>query len=417
MSGAKLFTKTIILFFVHTKTEQGIGFFVLWGKVFIQDDVVVTTRIQFSRYPFFSILMKKLLSYIFPLLSFLSLSCHDNGTQPPGNTLQLGKRNYIWEVDTLSYPGSFQTLMRDIWASSPKDVYVVGHNDQSGQGTMYNFDGKSWSPIHLLTVEGGTIQQGFDLSTVYGFGSKDVWAVGDHIYVNPTPPPNFLDSSMIIHFDGNAWEEAQLDKRLRYLSTIGGTSPNDIWAGGVNGSLYHFDGMQWRAFSFDTTVFLSSFSGYSSNNYYATGQRNVDFVQPLDSALYILFHFDGSNWAQIDSFQINPFENNWKFGYWLWKSPKGILFSSAYGVYTYQSDKTWHDLFISDWPLRIYGSSDENIWAVGGLSRAYQWNGQDWKRMTEVEDLNEILYSVWTNNVETFIVSNDGRQTYIIHGK
>ncbi len=52
-----------------------------------------------------------------------------------------------------------------------------------------------------------------------------------------------------------------------------------------------------------------------------------------------------------------------------------------------------------------------------GLSRVYHWNGQNWIRLMEVENLNRVLYSSWTDNTETFIVSNDGQNTYIIHGK
>lgn len=360
--------------------------------------------------------MKRLLQYFVILSCLASLMCNMNSTQPPVNTLQPGKRNYIWNVDTLAYPGSFQTLMRDIYASSPKDIYVVGHNDQAGQGAMYHFDGKIWSPVHLLTVEGGTIQQGFDLSAIYGFSANNVWAVGEHAYINSAPPPNFLDSSMIIHFDGINWQEVQLDKRMRYLYAVSGSSPKDVWAGGANGSLYHFDGTDWKAWSFDTTVSFSYMSGFSSSNFFATAQRKIDFVQPLDSTDVVLLHFDGNNWSVIDSFLVTPQNNTYKFGFTLWASPQGHLYSSSYGVYL-RKGNLWEELIANDWPIHVHGSSDENIFAVGDLGRIFHWNGTDWIRFTEIEDMNKTLYSSWTNNIETFIVGNDGRQTYIIHGK
>ncbi|HMD14319.1 MAG TPA: hypothetical protein VKI62_06820, partial [Bacteroidota bacterium] len=68
-------------------------------------------------------------------------------------------------------------------------------------------------------------------------------------------------------------------------------------------------------------------------------------------------------------------------------------------------------------PVSVNGSSDNNIFAVGGAARIYHWNGTDWIRFTQIEDPNKIFYGSWTNNVETFIVSNDGLKTYIIHGK
>ncbi|MBI5217140.1 MAG: hypothetical protein HY960_15395, partial [Ignavibacteriae bacterium] len=140
------------------------------------------------------------------ILILVSFSCEEDETQPD-ETPKPGKRDYTWTVDTLAYPGSFQTLMQDIWASSPTDVYVVGHNDQN-RGQMYHFNGVQWSPVKLLVIEGGGVTTGpIDLGAIYGFAANDIYAVGERIYQNPSPPPNFLDSSLIIHFDGRQWKE------------------------------------------------------------------------------------------------------------------------------------------------------------------------------------------------------------------
>lgn len=73
------------------------------------------------------------------LFLMLQMSCKEKIVGPEFKD----PRTYTWIIDTLAYPGSFQTSMQDIWGSSPNDVYVVGHNDR-GFGKMFHFDGKQW---------------------------------------------------------------------------------------------------------------------------------------------------------------------------------------------------------------------------------------------------------------------------------
>ena len=85
-----------------------------------------------------------------------------------------GRRDYKWTIDTLSYPGSLQTTMYDMYAVNEKNIYVVGHNEDNGVGTMYHYDGRKWDPVKLSWAVGGTIGGAFDLSAMYGFGANDI---------------------------------------------------------------------------------------------------------------------------------------------------------------------------------------------------------------------------------------------------
>ena len=360
----------------------------------------------------------KILTYInffflFLIMQFSLLNFHCKKPTPPDidDTPKPGKRDYTWTIDTLAYPGSFQTLMRDIWASSPTNVYVVGHNDQGGQGTMFRFDGNKWRAVDL----GSIIIGGITLSAIYGFGPNDIYVVGQRIYDNPAPPPNFLDSSLIIHFDGTKWSEIQI-VRARHLSCIWGASPNDVWFGGSWGSLYHYDGIKTKKIQFDSLASLAYIAGFSPTNIYSTCVKKNDFVSPEDSSLYLLYHYSGESWLPIDSFIITPNNLIRKFGLSLWGSENGRLYSASYGVYILENG-IWRQLLSSDWPVSVRGSSDQNIYAVGGLGRIFHWNGIDWKRWVEIEDQNKILTRLWTNNVETFIIGHDGYKTFIIHGR
>ena len=338
-------------------------------------------------------------------VAVLNLQCKKPTPPDIDDTPKPGKRDYTWTIDTLAYPGSFQTLMRDIWASSPTNVYVVGHNDQGGQGTMFRYDGNKWRAVDL----GSIIIGGITLSAIYGFGPNDIYAVGQRIYDNPTPPPNYLDSSLIIHYDGVSWRDIKIIKGSR-LNCIWGATTTSILAGGSYGTLFYFNGIGWKKMDFDSSESIVNIGGLSNTEYYAS-----TVVEYADSLRCNLLKFSGPNWNKIDSFTVIFTNMVWKFGHSLYQTPTGILYSSGYGVYK-KDGNSWQRLFYNEYPLHLGGSSDQNIFAVGDFGRIYHWNGVDWKRLVEIE-LNIQFTSAWTNNVETFIVGNNGYKTFIIHGK
>jgi hypothetical protein len=308
-----------------------------------------------------------------------------------------------------------QTTMRDIWASSPTDVYVVGHNDQPGPGTMFHYDGKKWSTTHFHSADGGTISGPVDFSAVYGFGSNDVYAVGERIYTNPNAPPNFLDSSLIIHYDGQAWREVQIS-RSRGLATVWGAISGDIWAGGYYGGLYHISYGQCQKMFLDTTISFGSMFGFSSSDIYATCGRILDKDSQRDSSQYLLMHYNGTNWVKIDSFYEFPGFYNEHFGFNLWATSTN-LFSVSQSVYK-MAGNSWKVLLNTGYPFyAIYGSGENSIFATGFSNQIYHYNGTDWYYFQQFTNPNLYGTSVWCNSKEVFILSSDGSKSYIYHGK
>jgi hypothetical protein len=302
--------------------------------------------------------------------------------------------------------------MRDIWASSPTDVHVVGHNDQN-RGLMYHYDGKSWSDVKLAVSQGGQIIGALDFSAIYGFGPNDVYAVGERIYTNPNPPPNFLDSSLIIHFDGVQWREITI-ARGRYLSSVWGANSQDVWAGGNNGALYHFKNGFWGKIDFDSLSFIASINGISESNVFFIVVKE-DIFLPNDSLNYQLWNYNGNILSIIDSFLITPTNLQRKFGWWLWQS-EGILYSSGFGVFK-REGTTWQKMLDYNSSLRINGTSSKNIFAVGDYGKIFHWNGSNWLELSQMANTAIQLLSVWTGNNETFIVGHDGMKTYVLRGR
>jgi hypothetical protein len=320
-------------------------------------------------------------------------------------------RQYSWTVDTLSYPGSFQTVLNRIWGSSPQNVYVVGHCDDI-RGQMYHFDGKAWHPISF------TYWGPIDLTNIYGFSENDIWIVGSQYHQTGRDSlgyPIYYWSSLIIHYNGSTWQKP-LDEGGQSLISVWGISPTDIWASGIN-TLLHYDGAKWAhvpIFMPSQGVQFTSISGLSSNDVYMTGYRN-DVISPIDSTFYYLYHYDGLAWSIIDSACITIGASNIKFGELL-KTIDGQLYSEKHALFILDGG-SWTKLFEDPYVISFGGNRRDNIFCIGGYGTVFHYNGTDWQRIVIAPNFQEHLYDVWTDARETFMITHDGYQTYIIHGK
>ena len=75
-----------------------------------------------------------------------------------------------------------------------------------------------------------------------------------------------------------------------YLSSLWGSSPNDVWATGTAG-IWHYDGISWKSFGYFSGINWSSIYGFSSDNIWAT-----------TSYPGRIFHYDGNNWNYSEEF-------------------------------------------------------------------------------------------------------------------
>ncbi len=156
--------------------------------------------------------------------------------------------------------------------SSPNDVYAVGHAS-ANDGVMWHYDGNNWNDVVLSESKGGHIPGAFDLTTVFGFNSSDIYAAGERLRTNLNPPPNFIDSSLIIHFDGTTWRKVNVYNG-RLIGDIYGSSQLDIWAGGWEKTMYHYNGSSWETDSIEVSVPFGYFFQVSSISSYNSSMLN-----------------------------------------------------------------------------------------------------------------------------------------------
>jgi hypothetical protein len=351
-------------------------------------------------------------------LAVFCFSCKDHGIEPPPPPPK-NPREYTWTRDTIAYPGSYQTLMNRIWGRSARDLYIVGHNDQPGPGTMFHYDGSSWSTTHFHVADGGTVAGAVSLSSVYGFASNDVWAVGERIQTNPTPPPNFIDSSLTIHFDGTRWAEVRL-LGGRYLMDVWGTSSKDVWTGGTYGTLAHFDGSRWRRETLPLTIppggyFYVMYIGGTGNDVFLSANINLDSIGQVNS---YLFERKVNSWSLADSFVVGSTERWGPYGFWT--NADGDLFSFGDGVYEWLSG-SWTKIAVFGVHITgMAGTTKNNTFAVSESGRIFHFNGTDWFEFASLADPSIQYVAAWTDGREAFVVgwtTGVPQKTVILHGK
>ena len=364
--------------------------------------------------------MKKcILFYFFFAVFFPAVFLVEGCKKDPidsSNNAKPGKRNYVWTVDTLSYPGSFQTMMRAIWGTSASNVYAVGSNDQAGWGSMYRYDGTRWKDVRLSWTQGGPIRHGFDLAAIHGTSTADIYVAGTIIGYDPLTQ-RFSDSSLIIHFNGISWSEVQLPRRGRQLLAVYSASGDELFAGGLYGSFYRRSADGWQYEPTDTLFWFNAFANEGGQNY-----ALAYYVPPLGGwgGKKFYLHWQAPHWQVIDTMSE---QNSGAFGEYTLRNISGKLYSAGgSGVFLKEGSAWVRVLNSHPGPiLGLYGTRDEHIFAVGLSATStvsiYHFNGTDWYKYPEMSSPGTNASDVWCNEDEVFVVGDDGLKTFVYHGK
>lgn len=358
---------------------------------------------------------------IFSLVLLISFASHlacDKGVEPP---VVKDPREYSWTVDTVYYPNLMQTMISTVWGSSSQDVYMTGRTSGSAP-IMLRFDGKRFKEVIFPYPQDGF--GFFDFFSIFGFNSANIWVIGGEWFFNPSPPPNYFDSSGVIHFNGSTWEELKLKPRGRNLSAIWGRSQDDFWIAGGK-SLWHFDGFGWTN---DTIPIVTPQGSFYATNW-MTGDNDGNvyltfYMRPIASQARESYYFlkrSEPSWKIVDSAEISPQRTDKKWGYSrAWTSPLRQMYSSGDGIYKWDGT-IWKKIFESSSANigQVFGTDDANIFVVGGFGTVLHYNGQNWFRFTQFDNPDMIYTGVWTDGTEAFVVGYtlSGQKSIILHGK
>ncbi len=347
------------------------------------------------------------------LLLTLSPGCKRGPTEPEINY----PRQYSWSVDTLY--SDEQMLMDDIWGTSGNNLYAVGHSSGS-VGTMWHFDGNRWTNVKLGSFEGGTIPAPFDLAAIYGLSTDDIFAVGNR-------SPFLPGISFIIHYDGKQWIEQQAPPGSYFLQAVWANAPNDVWACGINGTLLHYDGLQWRKDSVvvstapGSTFYLSSIARIPTGEMFVLGAAyEPGSLQVPERWTYYFFRRQGEAWNLLDTFVRQGGERTGKWGgYRLSVLPMGTMYSvDSYGVFQWNGAQWIRRYSHISNTSSVFGTGDDNLFVTGANGLLVHYNGADWFEYLDLVRQNVGYTGGWADERQAFVLGwVDGWKTVVLRGR
>jgi hypothetical protein len=180
-------------------------------------------------------------------------------------------RSLIFHFDGTSWSrvqvtGSLKPSLEDVWGSSPADVYAVGQNDEDppSRGVVLHFDGSTWDAVLQ--------RPNFAPTSVWGSSATDVFVAG--FQVEETSDGEFRVSGTIFHFDGSTWSRVDLPGGVGVLHEIWGSSSTDVFSVGDDGIIVHYDGTAWTKTK-PTGKTLLGVWGSSSIDVFAVGETGT----------------------------------------------------------------------------------------------------------------------------------------------
>lgn len=272
-----------------------------------------------------------------------------------------------------------------VWGTSPSDVYVVGGplGNSGFTAIAMHFDGSTWKSLD----PGG--QDSF--WWVSGSGKDDIWMVGekgrithwdgkafkeharpttatiwgvwaasptDAWAVAGTPEGGAGDPSkpndVVLHWDGQSWTQDPLPGAPlgRSLNKIWGSGPDDLYAVGEAGTVWHRKGGAWMLESdppLAKGTLLTAF-GCSATDVYAVGGSDV-------------LHSDGAAWSKV-TISLSNLVNGVTCG-----APGEVLIVGFAGLKQRLVDGKWVDEYDVEPNGDLHGSwadGQGSFWAAGG---------------------------------------------------
>lgn len=231
--------------------------------------------------------------------------------------------------------------VRGVWSASASEIFAVGDN-----GTILFSNGATWQLMESASHS--------DLEGVWGTSSSNVYAVGS--------------DGVILRYDGNSWLLDHIDLEGERLFTVWGSSADDVYAGGQGGQILHWNGADWRVQQSGSTSQISSIFGFSGDEIYS-----VDWSSAVLKG-------DNTGWSQFKKFD----DTNYMFNA-IWGSSgsdlyvAGVPFGGNCQMFHY--DGTDWDC-IDDIYTKIssmWGTSVNNIYAVGEKGKIYRYDGSSWE--------------------------------------
>ncbi len=160
------------------------------------------------------------------------------------------------------------------WAGPRSSVFAVGD-----KGTIFHHTAEGW---HLDPVPSSALEA--KLYGVWGMADGTAVAVGGGLGDSTEIP-------VILHYDGESWQSADASAILtKNLRAIWGSSPDNYFAVGDDGTIARFDGNNWRPSKSQIPDRLYGIYGNGPNEIYAVGGNGRGLVLRWNGSSWVSFH-------------------------------------------------------------------------------------------------------------------------------
>ncbi len=342
---------------------------------------------------------------------FLLTNCK-HGTDPPKEEpfCQISDstgHNFSWRVDTL---GLWPSVLHDVDAVDENNVWAVGgimtadsdtvwHNPDTRNNAV-KWNGKEFEYYQLPVISGGGTVYPQDLVVALTFSGNDIWF--------------FSDAGSYVHWNGTTWESAFIPQHRGMFRAGWGSSGDNFYIVGNNGSITRYDGQGFTLMDAGTDKDLHDVTGYVDPE---TGLTNL-WVASEE----ILLHYDGKTWTTVWDRDHALLPGYFSLGAIYAPDEKHVIvlpwiYPKAYGFCISTKDTSQHKtLFNTEVSgLVMDGMAINDIFIGGKLNRISHYNGNSVMEYPEIESYGNSHGIVYKNN-HVFMVSSAGQRGIFIHG-
>ena len=321
-------------------------------------------------------------SFIFTLLSFvlclisciLILSSCTEPTKPPvDNGPDTTSHNFSWTIDTI---GTRNSYLKDVAIINENDIWAVGeiHTDETDR---WNEDSTEWikpfNAVHWNGIEWEykrTLPSGKGFSpnrSVFAFSSNDIW----------------VGTSAPYHWDGQEWTAYNVTGiHNGYINKIWGTSSQDMYFVGTNGSITHYDGQSWQRLESGTDIDIVDIWGsqnVENNKYEILAAASTNFH--IEKERHIL-RIDGNtvSFEPDSGLAINLST--------IWFKAGKTYYAAGDGLYIRENNElTWKKETdqLGYYKSEVRGININDVFVTGSFGLLSHYNGNNWKHYTGKE--------------------------------
>jgi hypothetical protein len=301
-------------------------------------------------------------------------TCHTDTTHhPPCDTCNIDKDSLAHAFNWTEYTISGESNLTGCWIFGDTDIRIMGNY-------FYKFNGATFIKLSAYNLtRSKEMGGGLNGYNIFGFDRDDYWLISG-------------SGSRAYH---SAYDTRFEEFNPGNTNSCWGPSSNDMFVVGNGGQIHHYDGTKFTDMVSGTTKRLSSVWGTSHNDVWATGYNSS-----TDES--ILLHYDGNSWTE-DDFSTSGQTREYGIGNVWATDSAGHRLAVISGTYIFRKtdNGSWRkdtsDLhnglgghsYVS---IAAYGGTPDNMIAAGGWGYISHWNGKTWHWYDKFFDYSNAIY-------------------------